>query len=54
MFVYKLIVAGSVEERMLALQQRKRELAEGVLGPSGEQRTAFGEDDLKALFEPLR
>ena len=39
---------------MLDLQERKRALAAGVLGRSGEQRTAFGEDDLKALFEPLR
>ena len=31
-FVYNLIVAGSVEERMLALQRRKRELAQGLLG----------------------
>jgi SNF2 family DNA or RNA helicase len=30
-FVYNLIVAGSVEERMLALQQRKRALAANVL-----------------------
>jgi hypothetical protein len=53
-FVYKLITEGTIEERMLDLQERKRALAAGVLGPSGEQRTAFGEDDLKALFEPLR
>ena len=33
MFVYNLIVAGSVEERMLALQRRKRQLADGILAP---------------------
>ena len=33
-FVYKLIVEGSIEDRMLALQERKRALAEGVLGPA--------------------
>ena len=32
MFVYKLVVEGSIEERMLALQARKAALAEGVLG----------------------
>jgi SNF2 family DNA or RNA helicase len=32
-FVYKLIVAGSVEEKIVALQARKRALAEGVYGP---------------------
>ena len=31
-FVYKLVVEGSIEERMLALQARKAALAEGVLG----------------------
>ena len=31
-FVYKLVVEGSIEERMLALQERKAALAEGVLG----------------------
>src|SRR5690606_9562070 len=30
--VYKLVVAGSIEERILALQARKAALAEGVLG----------------------
>jgi superfamily II DNA or RNA helicase len=34
-FVYNLIVAGSVEERMLALQQRKRQLADGILARDG-------------------
>src|SRR5690606_16945477 len=31
-FVYKLVVEGSIEERMLELQSRKAALAEGVLG----------------------
>ncbi|MEM9693114.1 MAG: DEAD/DEAH box helicase, partial [Myxococcota bacterium] len=31
-FVYNLIVAGSVEERMLRLQERKRQLASAILG----------------------
>ena len=53
-FVYKLITEGTIEERMLDLQERKRALADGVLGRPGEQRAAFGEDDLKLLFEPLR
>ena len=35
-FVYNLIVASGVEERMLVLQRRKRQLAEGVLGRTGE------------------
>ena len=53
-FVYKLIAEGTIEERMLALQERKRALAAGVLGQAGGKRAAFGEDDLQALFQPLR
>ena len=36
-FVYRLIVSGSVEERMLALQARKRELAEGIYRAGGRR-----------------
>jgi len=51
-FVYDLIVAGSVEERMLRLQQRKSELSRTLLGgaPTG---TNLSEDDLDDLFAPL-
>jgi len=34
-FVYNLIAAGSVEDKMLALQRRKRKLAEGLFGSAG-------------------
>lgn len=53
-FVYKLIAEGTIEERMLELQERKRALAAGVLGAAGGGRAAFDEDDLRALFQPLR
>ena len=53
-FVYKLIAAGTIEERMLELQERKRALAAGVLSQGGGALAAFGEDDLQALFQPLR
>jgi superfamily II DNA or RNA helicase len=51
-FVHQLIVAGSVEERMLELQRHKQELASNLVG-SGTQRTAFSESDLSDLFAPL-
>ena len=51
-FVYSLIVAGSVEERMLALQQRKRNLAEAIIGTRREG-DAISTDDLDRLFMPL-
>lgn len=52
-FVYKLVVEGSIEERMLELQSRKRALADGVLGEDGEEMAKFGEDDLAGLLAPL-
>lgn len=52
-FVYKLIVAGSIEERILALQDRKAALAAGILSDDHTVDLKFGEDDLSALFAPL-
>jgi SNF2 family DNA or RNA helicase len=52
-FVYKLVVEGSIEERMLALQARKQALAEGVLGHDDEAARKFSAEDLQALLAPL-
>ena len=57
-FVHQLIVAGSVEERMLELQSHKRELAERLTGTaslsaSGDRR-GFSEGELASLFSPLQ
>ncbi|MFN5047147.1 DEAD/DEAH box helicase, partial [Roseateles sp.] len=52
-FVYKLVVEGSIEERMLELQARKLALAEGVLGSDGAEATKFTEADLRVLLAPL-
>lgn len=51
-FVYKLISSGTVEEKMVELQGRKRALYEGVLGGGGAG-LSFSEDDVEALFAPL-
>ena len=53
MFVYKLIIAGSIEEKILALQERKAELAAGILSEDPGIDLKFGEDDIAALFAPL-
>lgn len=50
-FVYNLIVAGSVEERMLALQERKRHLANTILG--GQVTGTLSEADVEDLFAPI-
>jgi SNF2 family DNA or RNA helicase len=52
-FVYKLVAEGSIEERMLALQERKAALAEGVLGSDADRTVKFGEADLQGLLAPL-
>ncbi len=52
-FVYKLIVSGSIEQRILELQQRKARLAGGVFNSDTEASASFSADDLAALLEPL-
>jgi len=47
--VYRLVTAGSVEERIVALHQDKRDLAEGLL--AGQDGGApLQADDLMALL----
>jgi superfamily II DNA or RNA helicase len=52
-FVHQLIVAGSVEERMLELQRHKQELATGLCSGAGGARLALSESELSDLFAPL-
>ena len=52
-FVYKLVVAGSIEERMLELQARKQALADGILGTDGGDAAKFTAEDLALLLAPL-
>ena len=56
--VYRLVAAGSIEERLLALQARKAALADAVLGsasgPAGGPMAALlAADELPALLAPL-
>jgi len=52
-FVYKLVVGGSIEERMLELQARKQALADGVLGADAAELSKFSAEDLDLLLAPL-
>jgi SNF2 family DNA or RNA helicase len=52
-FVFKLVCAGSIEERILALQDKKAALAAGVLSEDVDALAKFGESDLAALLAPL-
>ncbi|MDN6073505.1 MAG: SWF/SNF helicase family protein, partial [Enterobacterales bacterium] len=52
-FVYKLIAAGSIEEKIVALQDKKAALADSILSEDTSGSTKFSADDLSALFEPI-
>ncbi|MDZ4254404.1 MAG: DEAD/DEAH box helicase [Sulfuritalea sp.] len=56
-FVYKLMTQGTVEEKILALQNRKRGLADQLLKQGGESGEGGGHlitaNDLDVLFQPL-
>jgi SNF2 family DNA or RNA helicase len=53
-FVYKLITENTVEEKMVAMQDRKRALADGVYNQgTKEESLQLTAEDLSALFEPL-
>lgn len=49
-FNYKLITRGTVEEKILALQQKKKELAELVIGGDEKMAKELTQEDLEFLF----
>jgi len=52
--VYKLVAAGTIEERILALQERKAALADGLLtGAAQREQPLFTEADVAELLRPL-
>ncbi|MFQ5647462.1 MAG: DEAD/DEAH box helicase, partial [bacterium] len=52
-FVYKLITTGTVEEKILQLQEKKKALAEGVFDPQSKAAKKLTVEDINALFEPI-
>ncbi|SMG58894.1 DEAD/DEAH box helicase [Paraburkholderia susongensis] len=52
-FVYKLIAAGSIEEKIVELQERKAVLADSILSQDAAGAAKFSDDDLDALFAPM-
>ncbi|KAF5348045.1 hypothetical protein D9758_010064 [Tetrapyrgos nigripes] len=50
--IYKLKFDATVEDRMLKLQDKKRELARAVLSGDKIKNMRLGLDDLMALFRP--
>ena len=52
-FVHSLIASGSVEERMLRLQQRKQQIARSLLSGGAEQQPTLTPEEVEDLFAPL-
>lgn len=52
-FVYKLIAEGTIEERMLELQEHKKELAMAIFDPEKAGSLKFDERDIELLFKLL-
>jgi superfamily II DNA or RNA helicase len=52
-FVYKLITEGTVEEKILEMQDKKRQLMDGLFDAEGKANKALTPEDISVLFEPL-
>jgi SNF2 family DNA or RNA helicase len=52
-FVYKLIAQGTIEQRMLELQERKQALASSILDETAGHSMSFSEQDLEYLLGPI-
>jgi SNF2 family DNA or RNA helicase len=48
---YKLIARGTVEEKILSLQQRKREITKGMLGDETAFTESLSWEEIKGLFD---
>ncbi|MCC7530825.1 MAG: DEAD/DEAH box helicase [Candidatus Melainabacteria bacterium] len=53
-FVYKLIAEGTVEDKLLQLQERKKVIANSIYEHDKEGGLQFDESDLELLFKPLQ
>ena len=52
-FVYKLITAGTVEEAILAIQEKKKALFDGLLSDKAEGGVGLTDADIELFFMPL-
>jgi SNF2 family DNA or RNA helicase len=52
-FVYKLIGAETVEEKILDLQTRKAQLAAAIFSEKADTSATFAREDIERLFSPL-
>ncbi len=49
--VYKLITKDTIEERVLALQDKKKKIFDAMMGETGEALGSLTWDDIKSLFD---
>ncbi len=52
-FVYKLISSGTVEEAILTMQEKKRQILEGIFSLGGAEPLKLTDADISQLFMPL-
>jgi superfamily II DNA or RNA helicase len=52
-FVYKFVSVGSIEEKILNLQSRKKEMAEGLFDASNTKPLEMNMEEIHSLFAPL-
>jgi SNF2 family DNA or RNA helicase len=52
-FVYKLITSGTVEEKIIEMQAKKRQLMDNLFDPAAKASVRLTAKDIQSLFEPL-
>ena len=50
--VYRLVSADTIEEKVVALQERKRDLFAKVVGEAGDLAAPLSAEDIRGLLEP--
>lgn len=50
--VYRLVSTGAIEEKVLALQERKRDLFDRVFDEGGALSGEISAEDIRALLDP--
>jgi superfamily II DNA or RNA helicase len=52
-FVYKMITSGTVEEKIIEMQGKKRQLMDSLFDPQAKVAAKLTANDIRTLFEPL-
>ncbi len=48
--VYKLVTEGTIEEKIIEMQEKKKQLADNVLGGAGMESGSFSREELLELL----